>query len=87
MVNRFRKDILERFNIEKKMSHRKQIQVSKGKDKNKAAVDSGKSITEEKYKKNLAKRKCSKRKHNVDEDTEDDLLEIDSEISIYKNNV
>lgn len=30
----------------------------------------------------MAKRKCSKRKHNVDEETEDDLLEMDSEISI-----
>jgi len=29
----------------------------------------------------LAKRKCSKRKHNVDEETEDELLEIDSIIS------
>ena len=35
-----------------------------------------------KNKKKLAKRKCSKQKHNVDEETEADLLEIDSEISI-----
>ena len=48
MVNQFRKDILESFNFEKKMSHRKQIQVSKGKAKSKAAVDSSESITEEK---------------------------------------
>jgi len=48
MINQFRKDILESFNIETKMSHRKRIQVSKERAKSKAAVDSSESITEEK---------------------------------------